>query len=315
MKTALILGCVCMALSADAGAVQQQATAPDATPLTSDQFTSFTKNFNKQYSSTVEHYARQANFMKNVDRINTINAQYAAGNSTWFARVNKFSDMTEDEFSAQLGYKPTNYFNINYQADANEALPNSVDWSGRLSGVQYQKCGDCWAFGSAAALEFKCGRGSVSEMQIRDCSGAGTCNGGDPFRALSNTCRSGAESRSQYPVPPSSSSDQPCKARGGNCKCGGVSQGSGASSLKSMVSRGVVAVVVAAHADFMHYGGGVFNGNCAGGTNHAVAAVGYDGSNWKIRNSWGTGWGERGYIRMPAGQNKCNIESRLGLPH
>ena len=34
---------------------------------------------------------------------------------------------------------------------------------------------------------------------------------------------------------------------------------------------------------------------------HAVMAVGYDDSKQQfiIRNSWGTGWGKKGYFRMP----------------
>merc|ERR1712032_1528517 len=46
--------------------------------------------------------------------------------------------------------------------------------------------------------------------------------------------------------------------------------------------------------------GGV-TGNCRGQINHAVMAVGYgsDGLDYfKIRNSWGTSWGEEGYVRL-----------------
>lgn len=54
---------------------------------------------------------------------------------------------------------------------------------------------------------------------------------------------------------------------------------------------------------FMFYYSGVFNGPCGTDLNHAVAAVGYgvdgDGSKyWIVKNSWGTDWGEAGYIRM-----------------
>jgi cathepsin L len=47
-------------------------------------------------------------------------------------------------------------------------------------------------------------------------------------------------------------------------------------------------------------------------TNHAVVAVGWGKGNgidfWIIRNSWGTGWGISGYIKMQRGVNLCNIE-------
>jgi len=49
---------------------------------------------------------------------------------------------------------------------------------------------------------------------------------------------------------------------------------------------------------------------CPGGVDHCVQAVGVDtGVNgyWKVRNSWGTRWGESGYIRLAYGQDTCQI--------
>lgn len=42
---------------------------------------------------------------------------------------------------------------------------------------------------------------------------------------------------------------------------------------------------------------------------HCVQAVGVDtGSGyWKVRNSWGTSWGEKGYIRIQYGKNLCGL--------
>jgi C1A family cysteine protease len=53
----------------------------------------------------------------------------------------------------------------------------------------------------------------------------------------------------------------------------------------------------------MSYHSGIFNDpNCGSSLDHAVLAVGYgvDGSHkfWKVKNSWGTSWGEQGYIRF-----------------
>ena len=50
--------------------------------------------------------------------------------------------------------------------------------------------------------------------------------------------------------------------------------------------------------------------DCAGisGINHAVVLMGYeeDGDYWILKNSWGTGWGESGYIRLASG-NTCGL--------
>lgn len=54
------------------------------------------------------------------------------------------------------------------------------------------------------------------------------------------------------------------------------------------------------------YGSGVFS-NCGTSINHAVLLVGWDNrNNWRIKNSWGTGWGEDGYMTISK-NNDCNI--------
>merc|ERR1711971_744108 len=70
--------------------------------------------------------------------------------------------------------------------------------------------------------------------------------------------------------------------------------------------------------DWSAYHGGVFdgcdyNGNMVG--NHAVTLVGYgtdpaEGDFWLIKNSWGTSWGEGGYIRLRRQATpQCAIDS------
>ena len=62
------------------------------------------------------------------------------------------------------------------------------------------------------------------------------------------------------------------------------------------------------------YKSGIFDEPCSGGRNHAVLVVGYghdQGSNkdfWIVKNQWGTGFGENGYIRMRRNAgNMCDI--------
>ena len=58
------------------------------------------------------------------------------------------------------------------------------------------------------------------------------------------------------------------------------------------------------------YEGGIFN-NCSATLNHAVLLVGVIQGNWKVRNSWGTDWGENGFMRLAPG-NTCGICVKAG---
>jgi len=59
------------------------------------------------------------------------------------------------------------------------------------------------------------------------------------------------------------------------------------------------------------YRSGVF-GNCEGRINHAVLLVGSVDGAWKIKNSWGTSWGENGFIRLKGG-NTCGLCNIAGV--
>jgi hypothetical protein len=70
-------------------------------------------------------------------------------------------------------------------------------------------------------------------------------------------------------------------------------------------------------ANFRAYRGGVFDGCVAGGPSiagHAMAVVGYGRENgvdyWLMKNSWGTDWGERGFMKMRRGVQACGLADK-----
>ena len=75
--------------------------------------------------------------------------------------------------------------------------------------------------------------------------------------------------------------------------------------------------------EFHFYSDGVLDGICGTELNHAITDVGYgtatDGTKyWLMKNSWGTSWGENGYIRIKrdvfAKEGLCGIAMDASYP-
>lgn len=76
-------------------------------------------------------------------------------------------------------------------------------------------------------------------------------------------------------------------------------------SMITLLQQQPLAVGIdAGSSSFMFYSSGVYSDNtCGTSINHAVTLVGYGTDSagtpfWIIKNSWGTSWGESGYVRI-----------------
>jgi len=96
-------------------------------------------------------------------------------------------------------------------------------------------------------------------------------------------------------------------------------------AFRTAVAIGPLSVAIEAdQSAFQFYTGGVFTGTCGKNLDHGVLVVGYgtDGSNpyYIVKNSWGTSWGEKGYMRMVdkstlnGGSGQCGILSEPSYP-
>jgi len=95
-------------------------------------------------------------------------------------------------------------------------------------------------------------------------------------------------------------------------------------ALEAAVAQQPVSVAIEAdQAVFQHYTGGVLtNEACGSNLDHGVLAVGYGVDKgqkyWKVKNSWGTVFGEEGYIRIEKGDaasgGECGIRKGAVFP-
>ena len=86
--------------------------------------------------------------------------------------------------------------------------------------------------------------------------------------------------------------------------------------LVAAIAQQPVSVAIQAnHLSFQLYKKGVYNGSCGTKLDHGVLAVGYGEESGKkyfrVKNSWGAGWGDQGYILIEQtgdGKGKCGIQ-------
>ena len=103
--------------------------------------------------------------------------------------------------------------------------------------------------------------------------------------------------------------DQQCLKDSGDIRVSGYVDVPGCFNLENALSQTPISVAVDA-SNWSLYKGGILN-NCGTAINHGVLVVGSSGDAWKIKNSWSSGWGESGFIRLAKGTTcaVCNFGS------
>lgn len=89
-------------------------------------------------------------------------------------------------------------------------------------------------------------------------------------------------------------------------------------ALKSAVAQHPVSIAIEAdELSFRFYHSGILDGHCGDKLDHGVLLVGYgsdDGMDWwKVKNSWGTEWGEDGYVKICRNCNKNKDDGECGI--
>jgi len=293
-----------------------------------DAFGRFMKEYGKSYDSVEEYAKRLGVFAENMERVAKMNAEHVLINGEAVFGVTKFSDLTPEEFKATyLTYRPSNRTRNVKDPVIEGPIANDIDWvsKGAVTPVKDQgRCGSCWAFSATAAIESyaklsgKYGLEVLSAQQINSCDKRdGGCNGGNTETAYEYVKGAGGiERNSDYPYTSGGGSTGRCKFESSKIAVtisGYHSVSRGESALKNALNDGPASLCLAA-SSWQSYRGGILE-RCDNQVDHCVQGTGYSGSSyWRIRNSWGTSWGESGFIRLAQGKDLCKVSDDTTYP-
>lgn len=308
----------------------------------------FKVRFGKFYSTDVEELTRYSIFREHLNFVEKHNSN---SNQSFHIGVNNFSDLTHSEFMQRHGgcYKIPEEAIIDnstvrstgstYLPALNANIPASIDWRtlGAVTPIKNQgQCGSCWAFSTSGSLEGQTFRKTgklvqISEQNLVDCArNCFACRGcwmDTAFQYIRDN--RGIDSEQGYPY----------YARPlGYCyyninykvaeDTGFVDLPSGDEQalMTAVATIGPISVAIdATKPSFMSYRSGVYIepycGNTLRALDHAVLVVGYGHDEisgldyWLVKNSWGTYWGEQGYIRMARNRNnQCGVATKASYP-
>ncbi|XP_054719675.1 procathepsin L-like [Uloborus diversus] len=309
-------------------------------PFFHEHWENFKRVFHKEYNGRDET-ARRMVWESHVAEVIKHNLEYDLGLHTYRKGINEYADLTHAEFvKAFNGYRSSgkvlNRSNSTFIEPFNIDLPATVDWrkQGLVTGVKNQaQCGSCWAFSTTGSLEgqHKKATGnlvSLSEQNLVDCSGPEGnmgCEGGLMDQAFAYIKQNGGiDTEQSYPY---TAEDGTCHYKASSRGAGvtgyvDIPSGDEAALQKAVATVGPISVAIdASQESFQLYQGGIYNEpQCSSQfLDHGVLAVGYGTENgvdyWLVKNSWGTTWGNQGYIQMSRNKNnQCGIATQASYP-
>jgi len=289
------------------------------------EFSRWANAFAKVYTHEEFQY-RLSIFTSNLDRIQQLNE---ASDSASFG-LNKFADLTPEEFKTfYFGYNPSG---SSHPKEALEfttvAVPDTFDWvaKGKVTPVKNQEqCGSCWAFSATENIESvwmiakdltTATFAPLAPQQIVDCDTTdGGCNGGDTITAFQYVIKAGGmDTEASYPY---RAINEACHFKPADVEAK-ISAYRYATTTRNEGEMKAATAMVAPLSicvdaeSWQFYTSGVMKSSqCERNLDHCVQITGYNTATgtpyWEVRNSWGTEWGENGFIRLEYGTNTCGL--------
>ncbi|XP_044758250.1 procathepsin L-like isoform X2 [Coccinella septempunctata] len=305
-----------------------------------EEWVKFLEKYQKSYRSNIQFYKRQMVFRKNLEHFYEHNKLFEEGKVTYTKGINKFSDLTPEEFAiyVQEGLLKYEYEHIDggeYTGDDFTKQVEYVDWreKGAVSHVRDEGiCAPCYAISAAEAIEgqLKIVKGisaNISVQNLVDCTreqGNLGCSGGLVTNCYEYVKQHGIETEKDYP--PVGHETFVCgfnqtKSVAQLKTYMKVSKGSEKALRNAIAEIGPISVGMDFTVNLMGYKSGIFDDESCDSNKilHTALAVGYGTENgvdfYIVKNVFGADWGENGYFRIVRNKNnRCGIASMATFP-
>jgi hypothetical protein len=290
----------------------------------------------KKYNISVNNFSLSRildNWIRNDNYINYINAQnltykldhniysgYSLYNMNDFKGYNKEYDVITIK-NYLIGLRGT----LDYiELFPNKFYPKTIDWRDNdvVTNIKTQgACSSSWAFSAISSLESAYAIKNrklltFSEQYLIDCDNIlkngydRGCDGGtvkNVYKWLRDKRLFLVEDYEDLIKTKTKSCNKTCNIINNTevLKYVIIKPNSEDAMLTALSIQPVSVAIDASTRDFYLYSSGVFTASCGTNLNHAVNIVGYASNNYGdyyiIRNSWGTSWGDNGYMYLPRG--------------
>uniref|UniRef100_A0A3B4XES4 Cathepsin K-like n=1 Tax=Seriola lalandi dorsalis TaxID=1841481 RepID=A0A3B4XES4_SERLL len=322
----LLCACVILLVASDLGFCLDEADL-DA------QFEQWKNIYEYEYDDDVVEEYRKELWKENMHTIEVHNREAEQGKHSYKLGMNHFGDTvsldTETGLYATCPKCPSVY-NKNWSL---AALPKSIDYreKGMVTPVKDQgSCSSCWAFSAVGALEGQLAKTTgqllnLSPQNLLDCDRQSDgCERGHMTTAFEYVEENGGiNSEEDYPYMTQHCRYKPSAFAAQVKGFEEIPEGDECALAQALYHVGPLSVSINTnHGKFWLYKSGVYYNpeNKKDLLDHAMLLVGYGETAegvkyWILKNSYGTDWGEEGYIRIARDHgNHCGIASAASYP-
>ncbi|CAD8080593.1 unnamed protein product [Paramecium primaurelia] len=264
--------------------------------------------YNKQYYSVLEQEYRRQVFEQNVKFIEETNQKQ----NDFVLEINEYADLTSEEFSIQYLHYDHQFSDeqTTKQQIKENNLNQEINWSKYAGSVKNQ--GQCasYIFQTLDLLDannkiINNNYNQLSQQDLIDCSssyGNKGCQGGFVSNTLNYVKDKGLAYEKDYPT---TSTSGICKNVQRSFHISNYITISNCEDLIKALTNSTVTVAVDA-SSWQFYKSGILT-QCGTSLNHGALLIGITNDGvWTLKNTWGSSWGEQGFIRLGAG-NTCGV--------